>query len=133
MAGAKFIKVKISPELLQNLKRAEDAVLPAMAPLAEAAAGAALERSKALVPVETGELVASAYTKAVAVDPGDHLVSAEAGYSADHAAYAHEMGGANKPAPKFLSKAARKGRARFKKAVVTKLNDVLAKLFPPPK
>lgn len=137
MAGAKFIKVKISQGLARNMKRAEDVVLREMAPLAETAAHAALERSKAAVPVESGDLRASAYARSAAVDRAAHFVSAEVGYGSDHAAYVHEGAygsRADKQAtpPKFLSKATRKGRAKYRKAVAAKLAEVLNKLFPPP-
>ncbi|MCP3105534.1 hypothetical protein LZ198_42490 [Myxococcus sp. K15C18031901] len=134
------LKVALDFRLLDKLRKVERPVLDALAPLVHAHASTVLQASRALVPVGERDtdgkppLSTSGFVDGPEVNAQKASVSATAGYAHDAAGAIHEgvhWGEKRFAAPvHFLRKPARKGRARFRKAVAAQILSTLSRLFP---
>ncbi|NTX17717.1 hypothetical protein HUA76_43850 [Myxococcus sp. CA056] len=134
------LKVALDFRLLDKLRKVERPVLDDLAPLAHAHASTVLQASRALVPVGKRDtdgkppLSTSGFVDGPAVNGEKSSVSATAGYEHEAAGAIHEgfHWGAQRFAEPvhFLRKPARKGRAKFRKAVAAQILATLSRLFP---
>ncbi|TQF13735.1 hypothetical protein FJV41_22455 [Myxococcus llanfairpwllgwyngyllgogerychwyrndrobwllllantysiliogogogochensis] len=134
------LKVALDFRLLDKLRKVEGPVLDDLAPLAREHASTVLQASRTLVPVGKRDtdgkppLSTTGFVDGPAVNGEKSSVSATAGYEHEAAGAIHEgfhWGTQRFAEPvHFLRKPARKGRAKFRKAVATQILATLSRLFP---
>ncbi|QSQ17181.1 hypothetical protein [Myxococcus landrumensis] len=134
------LKVALDFRLLDKLRTVAGPVLDDLAPLVREHASSVLQASRALVPVGQRDtdgkppLNTSGFVDGPEVNADKASVSATAGYAHDAAGAIHEgfhWGAKRYEAPiHYLRKPARKGRAKFRKAVAAQILATLSRLFP---
>lgn len=134
------LKVTLDFKLIDALRKAEGEVLDDLAPLTLDHASSVLQASRLLVPVGKHDtdgrppLSTTGFVDGPLVSGEKKSVSSTAGYAHDAAGAIHEgfhWGAQRTDKPThFLRKPARKGRAKFRKAVAAQILATLSRLFP---
>ncbi|RJS14615.1 hypothetical protein DRW03_34630 [Corallococcus sp. H22C18031201] len=134
------IKVALDFRLLDKLRKVEKPLLSDLAPLTHAHASSVLQASRPLVPVGKQDtdgkppLSTTGFVAGPVTHNEKKSVSTTAGYAHHAAGAIHEgfhWGEQRFKTPvHFLRKPARKGRAKFRKAVAAQILATLSRLFP---